>query len=425
MIRNLQKKFILFTMLSLIAVTFVLLAAINIANFVRIDQRAEDLLALISERRAPGEKFPPNGTELPIPPQEGSVPEKPWFSGLEEDFKSISITPETEFTTRWFSVTFVQGELISSTVDKIAAVSAEEAAEYGRQILASGDREGYYGIYKYSFVQEGETETVYFLNCENELQSGFFVLISTVLIGAVCLLVLFCLVALLSRRAVKPVLANMERQKRFITDAGHELKTPLAIISADVDVLSLTEKDNEWVDSIRKQTDRMGQLVQDLLVLAREEESPRREAALFNLSDAVLDTAMPFKPLAKTRGKGVLLEITPDVMYWGDEGAMRRLISVLMENALKYCDVGGEISLSLRKEGKHIVLVQKNPSTPLPSREETDHLFDRFYRVDPSRSRESGGCGIGLSIAKSIVEAHKGKICAYIEGNQLCFSVVL
>ncbi|MBO5222736.1 MAG: GHKL domain-containing protein [Clostridia bacterium] len=429
MIRKLQKKFIFITMISLLIITSALIIAINVTNLVRIDGRAEDLMDMITLRREPEDVFRPDsdrGEGKPQPPRpEGEgAHDAPWFSGKHGDFKSISITPETEFTTRWFSVSFSDGALLSVSVEKIASVTSEQAVAYAKEVLSSGDLSGYEDGYKYRLVSENNTETVYFLNCETELQNGFFMLIATVLIGITCLVFLFLLITVLSRRAVKPVLENMERQKRFITDAGHELKTPLSIISANADVLSLTGENNEWVESIRKQTDRMGHLVQDLLTLAKGEESDEVVFQAFHLSDAVIDTAMPFAVPAESRGKKVELDIQPDLELWGDEGAIRHLISILMENALKYADEGGTISLSLRREGKHIVLLQKNPCTPLPTREQMDRLFDRFYRVDPSRSRESGGYGIGLSIAKIIVESHKGKISAYAEDNQLCFSVI-
>lgn len=425
MIRSLQKKFILIAMTCFVCVTALILATVNVANFLRIDRRAGDLLEMISTLREPGEHFRPSRENGAEPPPPGTPPERPWFSGLHGDFKSISITPETEFTTRWFSVTFAaDGRLLNTAVEKIASVSREEAEVYGREVFDSNDDEGYSGFFKYRSVAENDTVTVYFLDCENELRSGLFLLVITFSVGVAVLILLSVLITLFSRRAVAPVIENMERQKRFITDAGHELKTPLAIISANADVLSLTGEGNEWVDSIRNQTERMGNLVQDLLTLARGEELRDGEKISFNLSDAVLETAMPFEALAKARGKTVSFRAEPDITMVGDEGALRRLTSILMENALKYADEGSEISLALFREGKRTVLLQKNSCTPLPDGETLRHLFDRFYRADPSRSREKGGFGIGLSIADGIVRAHKGKISAYGEDGKICFKAV-
>ena len=424
MIRSLRKKFVLIAMICFVCVTVLLIAAINVANYLRADRRCEDLMDMItvqkpSEEPSAEEAIPP---KLPKPEEHGK--DRPWFSGKHEDFKSISITPETEFTTRWFSVTFSGGEVVSVSMDRIASVSSEKGEAYARAALRSGDRSGYQDVYKYRIVSQSDTETVYFLNCENEFQHALSLLVTTVLIGLAVLILLLILLTLFSRRAVKPVIENMERQRRFITDAGHELKTPLAIISADTDVLSLTGETNEWVASIRNQTKRMEQLVQDLLSLARSEEVPCEAFLPFSFSDAVLDTAMPFETLSAARGKRLKLDIAPDISLQGDEGALRRLVSILMENALKHGDGDCEISLSLRREGKRVILEQKNPCTPLPSSADLERLFDRFYRPDTSRSRDGGGYGIGLSIARTIVEAHKGKIRATAEGNCICFTVV-
>ena len=418
MIRSLQKKFILIAMMSLLCVTVVLIGAINVTNFIRIDQRAEDLLTMLSSREKPFDKIP----------HPGDAPEFPddTFFGKHKD-PNVFITPETEFTTRWFSVTYdLDGTFRFASVDQIAAVTEGQAKELGDQILDSGRTHGYKGIYKYRLTTESDTETLWFLNCENELNGALFLLITTVFIGLICLLILLLLISLFSRRAVRPVLENMERQKRFITDAGHELKTPLSIISANADVLSMTGQENEWVQSIRKQTDRMGNLVQDLLTLARAEESVEGTERLdFNLSDAVVDTAMPFTHLARMKGKTVTLDILPDIIFRGDEGSLRRLVSILMENAVKYSSVPGQIFLSLRRENRKIFLVQSNSCDEIPEKEDLNRLFDRFYRADPSRSRERGGYGIGLSIAQSIVESHKGNITVSAEKKTICFSVVL
>ena len=424
MIRKLQKKFIFIAMGSFLCVTVALVSLINITNFLRNDQRTDDLLSMISAVSAPPEEFRPE--EEKPPRKENPGREDPWFSDQRGEFHSISITPETEFKTRWFSVTFDgNGAYLSSSVDRIAAVTREEAEQMGRKVLASGRSEGYEGIYKYRLTSKNDTETVWFLDCEEELQSNVFLLIATVCIGLICLLVLLFVITLLSRRAVRPVLENLERQKRFITDAGHELKTPISIIAANADVLSMTGQDNEWVRSIRGQTDRMEHLVQDLLSLARSEETASVADWLeFDLSDAVLDTAMPFSALAESRGKSVSLAIAPGIRFCGDEGALRRLVSILMDNALKYSTEGGEVSLSLRRENKRIILQQSNPCDDSAFRENPERLFDRFFRGDSSRSRESGGYGIGLSIAKGIVESHKGKISVTAGENQIRFTVV-
>lgn len=418
MIRKLQKKFILIAMTCLLCVTAVLIATINTVNFIRLNQRSEDLLTMISSKDPFGSLRP----EAPRPEMPGEEPFHDRHSFGEKGFG-----PETEYTTRWFSVTLSSGgQVLFLSVDKIAAVSSAQAEAYGQEVYEKGRSEGYKGIYRYRSVEENDTVTVYFLDCQEEMQSAFFLLVTTVCIGLIFLLLLFLLISLFSRRALRPVIENAERQKRFITDAGHELKTPLSIISANTDVLSVTGEENEWVRSIRHQTDRMEKLVEDLLTLARGEESlPAARITEFDLSKAVTDTVESFLPMAEMQGNPLSLRIQPGVICSGDESALRRLISILMENALKYASAGGEISFLLRRENKSILLEQTNPCDKVPDKGALKRLFDRFYRDDPSRSRETGGYGIGLSIARSIVESHKGKISASADGDRICFTVVI
>ena len=230
------------------------------------------------------------------------------------------------------------------------------------------------------------------------------------------------LLLLVSGTIVKPFAETYQKQKQFITDAGHELKTPLTIIDADAQVLEMDWGENEWLDDIQAQTKRLAQLTNSMLLLARMEEQPQAEKIQFPLSDVVQETAETFEALAKTRSKTLSLEIEPMLSMYGEEASIRQLLSILLDNAIKYSDDNGTIAVSLKKQKNHMQLCVYNTVQSI-DRESLPHLFDRFYRADPSRNSRIGGYGLGLSIAFSIVSAHKGKIWAQTaDEKSLCIT---
>ena len=257
------------------------------------------------------------------------------------------------------------------------------------------------------------------MSFQNFLVTSFFVSIfgvSTV----------FILVVLLSKRAIEPVAESYEKQKRFITDAGHEIKTPLTIIDADTSILEMEYGENEWLDDIQVQTKRLAGLTNDLIYLSRMEEKQTKTTMIeFPFSEVISEEAQSFQGLAKVKGKNFMVDIEPMLSLKGDEKTIRQLISILLDNAVKYCTEQGQIRLTAAHKGKNIILSIYNTSQPL-TKENIDHLFDRFYRTDESRNSKTGGYGIGLSVAKAAVEAHHGKIVASSEdGNSLLITVIL
>lgn len=225
------------------------------------------------------------------------------------------------------------------------------------------------------------------------------------------LLAVMLLLIFLSGRIVKPFSENYEKQKQFITDAGHELKTPLTIIDADAEVLEMDIGENEWLGDIRMQTKRLAQLTNSLIQLSRMEEQPQVEKIEFPLSDLVEETVETFHALAKTQNKNLTSRIQPMLSMKGDEKAIRQLVTILLDNAVKYSDDGGKIELTLEKQKNLIRLSVFNTAESVP-KESLAHLFDRFYRADQSRNSRTGGYGLGLSIASAVAAAHKGRIQA-------------
>ena len=212
---------------------------------------------------------------------------------------------------------------------------------------------------------------------------------------------------------------SYEKQKRFITDAGHEIKTPLTIISANVDILEMELEDNESLQDIRNETKRLRSLTEELVELARMEES---EAGIqkieFPISEVVEETAKPFVNLAASQKKEIQFDIQPLLTIKGDSGKVKKLVNIFLDNAMKYSPEGGKILLKLNKQNRSICLSVYNTTENKVEREQLSHVFDRFYRTDTSRNSETGGHGIGLSIAKAIVNAHGGKITAQTEDEK-------
>lgn len=247
-----------------------------------------------------------------------------------------------------------------------------------------------------------------------------FTVVGVSLIG---LLAVLLLLIFLSERIVKPFSENYEKQKQFITDAGHELKTPLTIIDADAEVLEMDIGENEWLADIQMQTKRLAQLTNSLIQLSRMEEQPQIEKIEFPISDVVEETVETFQALAKTQNKNLSSRIQPMLSLNGDEKAISQLVTILLDNAVKYSDDGGKIEVTLEKQKNLIRLGVFNTADSVP-KESLTSQFNRFYRADPSRNSRTGGYGLGLSIASAIVASHKGKIQAATQDEKSLLIVV-
>ncbi len=247
----------------------------------------------------------------------------------------------------------------------------------------------------------------------------------TVSVFLSCVLIVFVLLLFLSKRAIRPFTDNLERQRRFITDASHELKTPLAILSADIGLLEDTYGNDKWLESARSQIVRLDKLIKNLVELARTEETIKEDAvARFSISEVAQANADAFQPLAETDGKSLTAEIGEGIFIKGVQDNFFRLFSILLDNAVKYCDPAGEIRLSVSQRGRNIYIAVSNPCAGVDAAQ-LPRYFDRFYRADSSRARSTGGYGIGLSTAKAIVSRHKGRISNRYADGVITFTAVI
>lgn len=407
MIRRLRKRFIRIATLAVTAVLLVLCLSVNIANYISVDSGLTNVLNVISDNR---------GTMPPMP--HGQPPE-----GRPDG----QLTKETPFSTRYFVLRYDgDGDLIKADLDKIAAVTEDDVGEYLSLALEHGEGYGYARGYKYRVVYNGEDRWMaIFLDDYQEMRSVREIALVSLAAMADCVALVYVIVVLCSRRAIDPVVQASERQKQFITDASHELKTPITVIATSLKVLEMETGKQKWIDKAQTQTEKLTELVNSLVTLSRmDEEKTPLHFAPFAVSDAVRETAESFRDFAESNGHALRLEIAPELAFSGDEYAIRQLVSILLDNVVKYAAEGTGIAFSLEKTKKGVLLSSVNVSrTPLAP-EELDKLFDRFYRADPARSG-TGGFGIGLSIARSIAEGHKGGIRASLEDGKICFRAEL
>ncbi len=329
------------------------------------------------------------------------------------------ISPEIPYESRYFSVLLDEkGEVILTDTSKIVSIDTENAIEYASEVWARGKEKGFMDHYRYWKTSYGEEIRVIFLDCRRQLDNFLNFLFTTMIVSFIGLLSVLFLMIYFSGRIVKPFSDNYEKQKRFITDAGHELRTPLTIIEADTEVLEMDFGENEWLQDIREQTKRLADLTGSLVMLSRMEEGQNGNLKVeFPLSDMVEEVCHTFQAPAKIQGICMKTAITPMISIKGDEKAIRSLITILLDNAVKYTNERGRIDVTLGKKKNRIYLSVFN-TTEYISKEQTSRLFDRFYRTDISRNSQTGGYGLGLSIAAATADSHKGKIMAETEDEK-------
>lgn len=408
MIRKLRIKLIAASMLSLFLVLLVILGGVNVMSFHKVVEDADRILWVLSENRGAFPLREQDDDQTNEAAQMGRPPEESWQHRLP------GMSPETPYESRFFSALISpQGEVVQTDTVQIAAIDGEDAAGYALEVWSSGRDSGFAGNYRYLRCEEGEGTRIIFLDCGRSLSNFRTTLLASAGLAALGLTAVLALLTVLSNRIVRPVAESYEKQKRFITDAGHELKTPLTIISADTDLAEMEWGENQWLTDIRRQAQRLTGLTNDLIYLSRmEEDQPKLQRIEFPVSDMVEEMAQAFQGPARSQEKELSVSVQPMLSYTGDEKAMRQLVSILLDNALKYSPPGGKIALCLEKRNKTLQLTVSNTAAVPVEKEQLEHLFDRFYRADQSRNTQTGGYGLGLSIAKSIVAAHKGKIRA-------------
>lgn len=364
MLKKMQKRFILAAMAAFGFVMGLLVVGINVASYIQMTVSQDQVLEGIFE-------YSQNMTQQ----QDENMPQitdMDWAGG-----------PGTEFTKRFFIVWCDEkGNATLSDREYIASVDEQTAEEYAGNIISQGKRRGYYKDYRYLAEKLESGYELVFLNASDAMEFRNTVLIVSILTGMVSFVIVSLLVVLFSKKAIHPYMKNIEHQKQFITDAGHELKTPITSIVTSADILSYECENNEWLENIQKQAARLTRLVSDLVALSRlDEDMPLPDRAKFSVSEAAWEISESLSVLARAKGKVYEQEIEDNLVFCGERSSIQRVLSILLENAIKYSDEGGKIRMTIRRRHGRIQIEVYN-TCKLDGDPDVDRWFDRFYRPD-------------------------------------------
>lgn len=292
------------------------------------------------------------------------------------------------------------------------------------QVFNSGKTEGKKGIFKYIRTTANDQTIILFMDNSNAQNSIISVLVISLIIGIVCWILMFIFVFMLSKKAIMPIAKNFEKQKTFVSNAGHEIKTPLAIIQSNTEAMELYNGENKWSINIKNQVKRLNELMQNLLTLSKmDEPNIKLSKEEFSLSKIIHENILNFSEIIESKKIKTDINVDGNININANKDSVMNLISILFDNAVKYTDENGQLSVYLSNDNRSTVFKIKNSFREKPS-DEPERLFERFYRGDEARTQTSGGCGIGLSAARAITEANNATIKAeYINENTIQFTV--
>ena len=392
MTKALKKRFVVFTMLTVTCLLVFLVLAINCLTWTLLDRQSDSVLETLTEVDI---VFP--NADLNQPPS--------FFQPMDMDKLRAS---------RFFVVHFdSDGSVADVNIDQVYSIDRVTAEVYAARVLDTGKASGRMDRFKFAVKSWNGNRVVFFLDVSVQTENFYAVLFASSAIAALCWLLLLVLVLLLSGRVIRPVVEGFEKQKQFITNAGHEMKTPLAIIQSNNDTMALIHGENKYNVHIRNQTKRLNVLMTNLLTLARLDENVPLSTETVNISDILWELIPLYIESAHAQNLQLRTQIQPDLVLQANTDRIRQLITILLDNALKYTSNSGFIQISLAKDGNHILVTEEN--TCDPAREPNpERLFERFYRGDAARTQgnENSGYGIGLSAARTICENYGGTLKA-------------
>ena len=390
MFKSLRRKFITTAVGSVAVVIAILAIALNFINYYKLEERIDTTLEDASRSQALIKIFAEDGDDLVITKNSSST----------TDYNGFSIAKVDD-----------SGRIIKTYRDDTLIPNQDALQSKVIEALKEGKTSGFIGSYRFLKAETNVGNLILFLNCQRELDSQHSFEKNSLLISIGVIASVFVLIVLISKRVIAPIQETYIKQKQFITGASHELKTPLAIISSNADVLEMMNGDSKWTQNIHNQVDRLTSLVNSLVVFSRMEEKDTVERTRFDLTNALESRIEDFNELANFQKKNIVTDIDPDLYYFGEEASIVQLMDILLENAIKYAPEDSGISVSLKKNRKYAILKVSNKATV--QKGDLSKVFERFYRLDESRNSAIKGYGIGLSMAQLIAEKHKETIRAY------------
>lgn len=421
MIRKLQRRFILITMVSVISIFILILAVLNISVSYSAMQHGYATLQDYAMRdAADGIPDAPENDKTSDSPDTAEIPSSSEDFQMSEPQKNPAPHADGHFPAparNWFDdmrVLYVAYDS-KGNIEDFSAGGNPDMTEDALLSMASGvlrqsKEKGRLGSYLYLLSETEDGTCLYFLDYGMEKSMSLRLLRNCLYVGLLGIILIFIPVFFLSRWTTRPVQAAFDKQKQFIADASHELKTPLTIITTNAEVLRGSLPDNKWLFHILEQAERMKVLINDLLSLARLDSYAAKQDFLpMDLSSTVKNAALSFESLAFEYEKQFTMEIQDGLTMNGNEGNIRQLVTILLDNAFKYSDEHSTVSISLSSHGDKKILLVRNTGNGIPA-EDQKHIFERFYRSEASRNRKYGGYGLGLAIASSIVTVHKGQL---------------
>ena len=415
MFKRTKRKIVFTVVFSLIALMAVTLTTIYVSNRIMIRRESDEMLSIYAERfTLPGQQdgheecgeddFSAADRDMPPEPPGGR------YGGREPAFRLST----------FYSVAYSKtGEVLAINSGNGELRSEEEIEGIASSIIKKGGEKGSVGTMTYLVVGREEYTLVAMIDGTLNDNNQKMLFREMIVIGLISTAILLVLAVFIARRIVRPLEENDLKQKRFVSDAGHELKTPIAVISANSALLKRQIGDNEWLSNIDYENGRMKDLVKQLLMLSRAEGADIAKETL-DLSELVAGETLPFESLAFEKGKRIISDIESGIYVQGNAGQLRQLVSILLDNALSY-GTGEEIKISIKRERHNAALSVVNGSKEMNA-DTLAHLFDRFYRTDEARSEKDAHYGLGLSIAKAIASAHGGNIRAEYREGEVVFS---